>query len=347
VLQQQGEEATAVEWLEQVLAKSKDDFDLRLIYARLLADLKRYDDARKQFTILLKAQPDNGDVLYTLGLLSLQSSRVDEAESYLNRLTARPDGTADQARYYLGQIAESRNQTDQALVHYRSLRASAEGSDNYFDAQLRIAFLLSKSDRLNDARAQLHGVRPRHEQDAVQLILAEGEILAEHGGNDDAMAVYDTALDGGYNRDLLYARAMLAAKVDRLDILEGDLRNIIDREPDAVEALNALGYTLADRTDRLQEAYDLVARALQIDNSKFHILDSMGWVLYRMGRLQEAIDYLKKARTLRDDPEVAAHLGEVLWVTGDRDAARDVFDSALKSTPGDQKLLEVIERLRK
>lgn len=347
VLQQQGEQASAISWLEQVLADRPDNFELRLIYARLLADARKYEQAYDQFVKLSQAQPEHADVLFTLGLISLQLNRVDEASGHFTKLVGQGQGYLDQAHFYLGQIAESRNATDEALQHYRRVHENLDSIDSFLEAQLRIAFLLARNQQLNEARAQLHGVRPRNEAQHVQLLLAEGEILSEHDRYQEAMAVYDAALEESYNKNLLYARAMLAEKIDRIDILEADLRTIIAREPEDAEALNALGFTLADRTDRYQEAYQLIARALQLDDSKFHILDSMGWVLYRMGRLQEAVDYLKKAHTLRNDPEVAAHLGEVLWVMGDKDGARNVLDSALQATPDDRKLLDVIERLRR
>ena len=122
------------------------------------------------------------------------------------------------------------------------------------------------------------------------------------------------------------------------------LRRILAREPDNVQALNALGYTLADATDRYAEAYDLIKRALDLSSGDFYILDSMGWVLYRLGRLDEAIEYLQKAMAIRQDPEIAAHLGEVLWVKGDREAAKMVWETALQATPEDAHLLDVIKR---
>ena len=160
------------------------------------------------------------------------------------------------------------------------------------------------------------------------------------------MDVYNQAL-GEYseNSDLLYARAMLAEKMDRLDILERDLRTILSREPDNASALNALGFTLADRTERYLEALEFIQRAIKLQPDDFYIIDSMGWVLYRVGRYNEAIEYLTRALALSGDPEVAAHLGEVLWVSGDRQGARDGWDTALKISPDDEILLEVIKRL--
>jgi tetratricopeptide (TPR) repeat protein len=191
----------------------------------------------------------------------------------------------------------------------------------------------------------LHSIEVQNEEQRFQLVRAEGEILTQHNRYEEAMAVYDRALEASYDMELLYTRAMLAEKLDRFDVLEADLQTIIEREPDNAQALNALGYTLADRTHRYDEAYEFVRRALILNPEDFYILDSMGWVLYRLGRLNEAVEYLTKAREIKDDPEVAAHLGEVLWVMGDKQAARDIWDSALKDTPDDQRLLDVIQRL--
>lgn len=347
VLQQQGDLEGALAWLKEVTDRRPEDSQLRLIYARLLADARRFDDAFAQFELVLRAQPEQGDVIFALGLLSLQAERVDAAVGHFEKLIALNRGYTDQAHYYLGQIAESRQASDAAMQQYRRVQDTFTTADTYLDAQIRIAVLLARGNRIDEARAHLHGVRPHNEGQRVQLALAEGELLADHERLQEAMAVYDAALDERYDKNLLYARAMLAEKIDRLDILEADLRAIIAREPDDVEALNALGYTLADRTDRFDEAYQLVNRALQLDDGKFHILDSMGWVLYRMGRLDEAANYLKKAHELRNDPEVAVHLSEVLRATGDKDGARAVLDQALQVAPDDRRLLDAIERLRR
>ena len=137
---------------------------------------------------------------------------------------------------------------------------------------------------------------------------------------------------------------MLAEKIDRFDILESDLMSIIENDPNNATALNALGYTLADRGERLEEAYNYIKRAYELSPGDFYILDSMGWILYRLGRLDEAVDFLQMALNLRNDPEVAAHLGEVHWVMGNKQAAKIVWETALKDTPADDRLLKVIER---
>ena len=339
ILQKQGNSAEAISWLEKALKKSDNNFNLRLFYARLLTDEKRFDDARRQFEILVAEAPNNVDVLYALGLLYLQANRLEESEIYFQRLSDLGEN-AEEANYYLGRIAEERGEIEKATSWYESI----QHGNNYFDAQVRLAFLIAKAGRLEDARTHLLGLRAENPVQQNLLTQAEGEILMEGKRYDDALTVYNNALESGYNPDLLYARAMLAEKMDRLDILEEDLNAIIAQDPDNAMALNALGYTLTDRTDRYAEAYDFIKRALDLKPNDFYILDSMGWVLYRMGRLDEAIVYLNRALQERRDPEIAAHLGEVLWVKGDKAAAREIWDTALKETPKDTKLLDVIKR---
>ena len=339
ILQQQGKPEAAMAWMEKTLQRSERDFDLRMYYARLLTDEKQYDAARRQFEILITQAPNNTDVLYALGLLYLQTNRLDEATMYFQRLSTL-DQHGGEAGYYLGRIAEEKGELQQAANWYQSL---SEGA-NYFDAQVRLGFILARQDRLDDARRHLQGIHTGSQEQKNILVQAEAELLTDKKLYEDAMAIYDKALEGDLDADLLYSRAMLAEKMDRLDILERDLRVILEREPGHAQALNALGYTLADRTNRYQEAYDLIRKALEISPEDFYILDSMGWVLYRMGRLDEAIAYLNKALSARPDPEIAAHLGEVLWVKGDKAAAKQIWEAAIKETPKDDRLLDVIKR---
>lgn len=340
ILQRQDRTNDALAWLEATLARRQgNDFNLRLAYARLLTDAKRFDDARHQFEILAGDAPNNTDVIFALGLLNLQGNHLDEAEANFRSL-AETDEHGDDANYYLGRIAEERKNYEQAGIWYQGVQRG----ENYFDAQVRLGLIIAKQGRIEEARTHLRSVRTQGPKEQAILTQAEGELLTEQDRYGEAMEVYDEALRQGYNADLLYARAMLAEKMDRLDILESDLREILAEEPEHAQALNALGYTLADRTDRYQEAYDLIKRALEISPDDFYILDSMGWVLYRLGRLDEATDYLRKAIGMRPDPEIAAHLGEVLWVRGDRKGAREVWDTALKVTPDDTTLRGVIKR---
>jgi len=341
VLQRLGRTEQALTWLEKALGRKNkvDDFNLRLVYARLLTDARQYDESRKQFELLQKQQPDNADVLFALSLLYLQLSRIDEAETNLLRLTNR-DNRNNEVNYYLGRIAEDRSDYNKAAIWYQGVQAG----QNYFDAQLRLAIMLARQDLFDDAGRHLQTIRTRNDVEAVMLVQARAQLMVEQNRLVEAMLTYDEALLNNYNSDLLYSRAMLAEKLDRLDILEADLRHIIEREPDNTNALNALGYTLADRTDRFAEAEQLIDRALELRPNDHYILDSKGWVLYRLGKLDEAIKYLRRALELIPDTEIAAHLGEVLWVKGDRNEAIKVWDTALKAAPDNTLLQDVIQR---
>lgn len=342
ILQRLGRGEEALDWLQGVLRKRGDnDFNLRLSYARLLSEEQDYDRAREQFEILVGRAPNNTDVMFALALLYLQSGQIDDAEKYFSRLSTRGHRTND-VNYYLGRIAEDRADFDKAGIWYQGVQAGP----NYFDAQVRLGLMLARQDRIEDARMHLNTIRTQNEQESVVLIQAEAELLVEKERMDEAMAIYDRALENGYNSDLLYSRAMLAEKMGRLDILEADLRLIIRREPNNAQTLNALGYTLADRTRRYDEAEALIDRALEISPNDHYILDSKGWVLYRLGRLDEAVLYLRRALDIIPDAEIAAHLGEVLWVRGDKQEAKQVWEAALEATPDNTTLQDVIERFK-
>ena len=341
LLQKKGESNKALEWIESALEGKEDDFNMRMAYARLLTEAKRFDDARRQFEILSVQAPNNVDVLYALGLLYLQTNRLDQAEKYFLRLTELKKQVFD-ANYYLARIAEEREQLDKASDLYQGVH----GGENYLDARIRLSLILAKQGDVDKALSNIRAIQKAKGSSRLILIQAEGEILINAKRYQEAMDFFNGAIEEKSHADILYSRAMLAEKMGRMDLLEADLKTILEEDANNATALNALGYTLADRTDRYEEAYGYIQRAYELSPSDFYILDSMGWVLYRLGRLDEAVVYLQKALELRNDPEIAAHLGEVLWVRGDRQAAKDVWDTALKDTPTDDRLLDVIKRFK-
>ncbi len=340
-LQSQGKAAEAVEHLSAALSRRPDDAGLRIAYGRLLVSAKRYDDAVSEFQRVVDRNPENGEARYALALLLLQTERLDEAEQQLRALATR-NTRQTSARFYLGQVAETRGRMDEAISWYRQV----EQGEHYVDSQVRLGVLLARQGRLEQAREQLQGVETANSRDRVRLYLVEAELLTDAGRPQDALAVHNLALEEfPEDADLLYARAMVAEKLDRLDLLEADLRAILSRDPSHVQALNALGYTLADRTDRYVEAYELISKALAQRPDDYYILDSMGWVLYRLGRPAESLEYLRRAAAQNDDAEVAAHLGEVLWSIGEQAEARRVWEAVLQRDPGNKRVLEVMRRL--
>jgi tetratricopeptide (TPR) repeat protein len=340
ILQRQNKGEAAIESLAAFLADYPQANTARLTYGRLLVDAKRYDEARAQFQQLAQAVPDNAEIAYALGLLLLQTNDLAQAEAQFRKITEVPE-RRETAWFYIGQIAESREDRAGALDAYRRV----DRGEHHVNAQVRAAVLMAEGGDVRAAREHLHALRGRNRQESVRIYRAEAEVLTRNEMLDDAMGVYDASLqefpqDGG----LLYARAMLAGRMDRVEQVERDLRDVLSREPDNADALNALGYTLADRTERYQEAYDLIKRAHELKPDDHYVVDSLGWVLYRLGRLDEAIKHLRHALTIQADPEVAAHLGEVLWVAGDREGAKEVWNTALKAQPEDKRLLDVIKR---
>jgi len=340
VLKRQNRDAEAVERLGAFVRDHPEADTARLTYARLLVDAKRYEDAREEFRLLAESAPDNADITYALGLLLLQTNDLAAAEEQFRKLVDVPDRRPT-AWYYIGQIQESQNRREEALESYRHV----DRGEHQLNAQVRAAVLMAEGGDLAAARRHLHGLRGRNRQESVRVFRAEAEILTRAEELETAMTVYDEALEEfPKDTDLLYARAMLAARLDRIEQVERDLRDILEREPDNGDALNALGYTLADRTERYEEAYEYIKRAYELKPDDHYVVDSLGWVLYRLGRLDEAIRHLRRAMELRPDPEVAAHLGEVLWVAGDRDGAKEVWNAALAAQPEDKRLRDVMQR---
>ncbi|MCZ6773199.1 MAG: tetratricopeptide repeat protein, partial [Proteobacteria bacterium] len=220
VLQKRDKLPEAIDWLQDILSVNPKQFGLRLIFARLLADANRYEEARVQFTLLSEDSPDNTDIILALGLLNLQASRPEKATANFERLLEL-ETRQDEAHFYLAQIAESRKQYEEAIEHYRAVEDGA----NYFTAQLRLALALSSSGAIDEALEFLSNVVVEDEEQGFHLVRARGEMLTEHDRLDEAMQTYDAALaDGAYNMELVYTRAMLAEKMGRIDVLESNLR---------------------------------------------------------------------------------------------------------------------------
>jgi len=340
ILRRQGEHDKALQIMAEALERRPQSALVRLTYARLLVDARKFEEARSQFEILVAENSGDSDVRYALAVILLQLEDYEAAREQLKLLEFNPQRRYA-ANYYLGQIAESDQDYAAALNYY----GRVDRGEHRLNAQIRAAAVMANQGQLERARGHLQVLRSTNSADSVRLFRAEAELLAGDDRLEEAMTVYDQALtlhDG--NGDLLYARAMLAEKLGRLKVLERDLRDILSREPNNADALNALGYTLADRTNRVEEAHDLIRRAHELKPDDHYIVDSLGWVMYRLGRYEEAVAHLRRAFALRPDPEIAAHLGEVLWVMGEKEAAEKVWNEALETTPGDARLLDVKRR---
>jgi len=341
LLDKQDQKEQALQWMRQALYKYPDQSEWRLMYARMLADAEQFAEAIAEFQKLLSEYPEHGDILYALGVLSIQTDRFPAAKRYFLELLQTGD-RLNIARYYLGQIAQQDKDIESALSWYRQVK----GGTNYLKAQARVALLLVEQGQLDQAIEHLQTVAVNNEDEAIHIRQLEAELLIDQKRYPQAMAAYNQALKLKQgDLEILYMRALLADKMDMMDLLEQDLRHILAQEPDNVNTLNALGYSLADKTNRYDEAYELIQKALDLSPiDQYHIFDSMGWVLYKLGDYAQAIAYLRKALAMQNDPEISAHLGEVLWESGDQQAAIRVWDEALATYPEDEKLLNTKQR---
>lgn len=327
--------------LEKSIKKYPDDKRLRLTYARMLVEQDRMNDAKTQFANLLQQYPDDDDLRLSLALVCLEARAWDEAAGYLQELVAR-DAHADTAHLNLGRIHEERNDPQGALAEYEQV---GPGTD-FLPAQLRQSDILTSNGNAAEASRRLSEARDEQPEFAIQLYLIEAETLTANNHAERGWQVLNKALKQ-YPDDLnlLYTRAMLAEKRDDLKQMETDLRAILAREPENAMALNALGYTLSDRTNRYAEARELIEKAHQLNPDDPAVLDSLGWVNYRLGNLDEAERLLRMALERFPDHEVAAHLGEVLWAKGQQREARKVWAKALEEQPDSPILRSTLLRL--
>ena len=326
--------------LQQALRENPEDKRLRLQYARLLTATDM-TAAREQFEILSAQSPRDGDLLLSLALINREIEDDAAAKAYLHQLLAL-EQRVDEAHYYLGRIAEDEGEPETAVYHYMQV---ADGRE-YLTANSRIGHILISTGEQERSLAWFDQQRLENPLRREQLYGLEADLLTQAGATATAMQVLNQALaETPESASLRYARSMLGEQQNNLALMESDLRAIIASDPGNTTALNALGYTLANRTERYTEAMELISRALALEPDEPAILDSMGWVLYRTGRYEEALGYLSRAYAAFPDPEVAAHLGEVLWVTGDTDSATAVWQGALRQDPDHAVLLSTLKRL--
>lgn len=331
----------AVRRLEGFVGRNPGARDARLQLARLLIGEKRYSDARDHFERLLKDNPDSPEVIHPVAMLALQQGDADTARKLLERLLTLDIPDKGGVHYFLGQLEEDRKQYDQEVAHYQEVISG----DQYLAARARMANVLAQQGRLAEARNALQTSAARNTGERVQLILSEAQLLREARQPQAAFDLIKGALVRyPDHQDLLYDGALVAEKLGKLDQMESWLRTLLAKHPKHAHGLNALGYSYAERNIRLGEAYELISKALAQAPEDPFIMDSLGWVLFRQGKLDEALATLTKAYAIKPDPEIAAHLGEVLWQLGRRDEATSLWRKAQAEHPGSDPLNDAIKR---
>lgn len=331
-----GNMVKAREYLEKAVKLAPDDRQLRKMLLEVLVNVNAYDDAIKFCQSILDENPDDSETQLTLALIHLQHGQSDKAEHLLEKLLGNSDWEGS-ASYYLGKIELDKHHSDKALKWFDRAQINGYG----FDAEIAAVSLLLNQKQLEEAEVRIKKMDGRYPDQSLRILMIKAELYNQWGRYGDAFEVLSKALvDVPDNRDVLYARALIAERLDRFNILESDLGKILKINPDDVGALNALGYTLTDKTNRYDEAEKYLLKALELQPYEAVIIDSYGWLQFKRGNYDLALKYLKKAYEKQHENEIAAHIAEVLWVMGRQKEAKEFFLPILKQNPEDEYLLK-------
>ena len=332
---QAGDLGLARELLEKILQKTPDNERIRKMLAQILIKTEAFDDAEQLYQDVLERKPDDGESKFAIALIYLQQKKYDEALVYLKELINQPAWDT-QASFYIGRIEYKKEHYETALVWFDKV---THGPFEY-DASMAAVSVLLTQNKFSDAEQRLRVLTVKFPKQQLDILLLRAEVYNEQKDYQKAFDLLTDALKSNpEHRDLLYSRALIAEKLDKLSVLEDDLKKILQKHPDDASTLNALGYTLVDRTERYQEAEAYLEQAIKLKPEEAVIIDSIGWLRYKQGNTSEALKHLRIAYEKQPEGEVAAHLAEVLWVMGKRDEAEQVFDEAIKKSPDDEYLL--------
>lgn len=340
VMSQMGDSRAAREVIQRALKSDPTNVRLRLIYSQLLAKAGDVRAAEKELVRILSRDPHNEDARFGLGMALMELGREERAREEFSQL-AESSRWRMQAFFYLGLIEARKNRLHSALQWFDKVTSGPLA----FDAQVNGITALINLGQLSEARHRLSEVRKKFPNEALRLYLLESELLTKNKDYLSAFDLLSEALEEMPGQvELLYTRALVAEQLDRVEVLEADLRAVLEKNPDDANALNALGYTLADRADRLDDAKKYLDRALELKPDDPAILDSYGWLQYRLGNYSVALEYLRRAYDMINDPEIGAHLGEVLWESDRRKEAKKVWREALKKDRNHDDMKKVMAR---
>lgn len=342
----------AISFYRSFLNDTPDANDARLNLARMLIKQSRFNEAKPELLKLSKLANSNPEILVVVGLLSVQSNEFSDAEKYFLQALNSNIKNKDPIYLYLGQIAEKNNNDAEAVNWYSKVqqpgeKASSQQADHYLDAKLSMANVMSRTQGADAAIQMLDDLENLSDAQLAQVITAQANLLAQAKRFQESYELLGKAVANMPNsNELIYDYAMAAERVQQFTVLETQLRKLIKIKPDFAQAYNALGYSFAERNIKLEEANKLIAKALELSPNDHYIMDSMGWVQYRLGNLDKAFEYLNKAYNLQNDAEIAAHLGEVLWKQGKQDEASKIWADTLKVSPDNDLLLKTIKRFK-
>lgn len=336
-----GDVNKAVELLRNASSKYPENEKINKIFAQVLIKKASYEEAGEIYQRLITLNPDDAESQFALGLVNFQLDQDDKAEEIFTRLYEQPKWR-HQASFYLGKLEEKRENVQQALDWYDKV---SEGPFE-FEAPLAAVSLLAKNKQYEDAAKRLKLMEIRFPKQIVRIRLMQTELLSMQKQYEKAFqSLTDLLSQYPDEKDILYTRALMAERIGRIDVLEADLKKILANNPDSAEALNALGYTLLGYPERYAEAEKYLVRALSLQPDEPVIMDSYGWLQFKLGNTAKALLYLEQAYAKQQENEIAAHLAEVLWVLGRKDEARKLFNKAIKTAPNDEYLLDFQKRI--
>lgn len=341
LLYQTDQKSSALDYLLTNTRRFPGNRQMGTLYGRMLINEGELQAAQDEFNRLVKRYPDTPGLRLSHALVALENGQTDLARQELTQLAEQGHHTSE-ANYYLGRIEDQASNTEQAIGYYQSV----EQGNYYFPALARASSLLAENGQLEDAIDRIRRLREANPRQAENFWLLEVNLLLDQEQQQQALSTATEALEEHPdNIEIRYARAMLYDGIGQPAYAEADLKHILEQEPENAVALNALGYILTTRTDRLREARGYIEKALRLDPDNPAILDSMGWVLFLEGQLEPALDYLSRAWAAFPDPEVAAHYGEALWMNGAEEQARIIWQEGLEQDSDHEVLRETIDRL--
>lgn len=332
----------AVDFYKSFLNKNPTANNLRIDYAKLLVRLKRYEEAKPEFIKLTEFEKDNPDTNAVVGLLSLEANELDMAEQYLQQSMRNGFKDPEKIYMYLGITADRKENKSKALEWYGKIDKS---NQHYLEAQLATASIIAQTKNTDAAISMLDNLAELTAVQEIVVAQAQASLLVQDKRHQEAFELIKKTINTIPNTpQLIYDYAMAAERIGKLDLMENELRKVIQLQPDFSAAYNALGYSFADRNINLKEAKTLIETAQKLSPSDHYILDSLGWVEYRLGNYAVAVEHLRKAYSVQEDPEISAHLGEVLWKQGLQEEAKNIWGKALKAFPENSTLVSTYKK---
>ncbi len=334
-------EASAL--LKKALVKYPNNLKMSKMLAQVFIKDEHYKEALDLYHKMISNNPSDVESQFAEGLIYLQLNQEDEAEGVFKKLEGQ-DEWKYQADFYLGKIKEKQGSYKKALEFYDKVSDGAF----VFDASLSAISLLQRDKQVNEANARLSALQSKFPKQIVRLTLIQAELFSQQKNYEKSFEILSKALAENLNqKEYLYARALIAEHLGKLDVVEGDLNKILAIEPDNVETLNALGYSLLNNPSRYVDAEKFLKKALSLSPNEAVIIDSYGWLQFKLGNFSGALNYLQQAYDKQKEPEIAAHLAEVMWVSGKRDEAEKLVSRLIRENPADEYLKDVEKRIFK